>query len=92
MALAGELARADELREQFGLCPDVLSIDVAEANAQRAAAAEAYLGLSLPASSVLFVNNDTTISRYPPHVMITITGFCWLPLSRLPPAFVKATN
>ena len=63
MALAGQLAQADEVREQFGLNKDVLDIDSAEADAQRAAAAEAYLPLRLPASSVLFVDNEAMVSR-----------------------------
>ncbi|KAL0026716.1 hypothetical protein WJX79_006852 [Trebouxia sp. C0005] len=63
MALAGQLAQADEVREQFGLSKDVLDINSAEADAQRAAAAEAYLPLRLPASSVLFVVDEAMISR-----------------------------
>jgi len=51
------------VREQFGLSKDVLDIDSAEADAQRAAAAEAYLPLRLPASSVLFVDNEAMVSR-----------------------------
>ncbi|KAL0033286.1 hypothetical protein WJX77_001863 [Trebouxia sp. C0004] len=63
MALAGQLAQADEVREQFGLSEDVLDIDSAEADALRAAAAEAYLPLRLPASSVLFIDDEAMVSR-----------------------------
>ena len=64
IALAGELARAEEVREQFGLSPAVLNVDSAEADAQRAIAAATYLAMPLPASSVLFVNDDMSIARY----------------------------
>ena len=64
MLVAGETLRADELREQLGLSPDVFDLDAAQIEAQRALANEAYLSLRLPASSVLFVHDEETLSRY----------------------------
>ena len=64
MAIAGEVARADELREQLGLSPHVLDLDYAQIEEQRAVAAETFLTLRLPASSVLFVDDDATMNRY----------------------------
>ena len=63
VAIAGEVARADELRDMLGLSPDVLDLDYAQIEEQRALAAEAFLSLRLPASSVLFVDDDATTSR-----------------------------
>ena len=64
MLVAGETLRADELREQLGHSPDVLDLDAAQIEAQRALANEAYLSLRLPASSVLFIDDKETLSRY----------------------------
>ena len=63
MALAGQLAEADEFRQQFGLSQDLLSIDTVQADAQRALAADTYLTLSLPASAVWFVDDEASVSR-----------------------------
>lgn len=64
MALAGESALAEETREQFGLSKDTLDIDSVDAAAQRALSADTYLPLQLPAEAVLFVDDESAISRF----------------------------
>lgn len=63
MALAGETALAEETREQFGLSRDTIDIDSSEAAAQRALTVNTYLPMQLPTEAVIFIDDDTAISR-----------------------------
>lgn len=64
MAIAGEVMRADELRQQLQLDPAALDLDSEQIQAEKALAASSYLPLRLPASSVLIVEDAAALSRY----------------------------
>jgi hypothetical protein len=63
---AGDVALAAELASQFGLAPEAFEIDQAEAAAEEARRAEAFLPLALPERAVCFVCTEDDIPR------------CWL--------------
>lgn len=63
MVLAGELAYAEELRQQLGLPHTVLDIHSGEAAAQFAAREASYMQLALPQSAVYFVDTEEAVAR-----------------------------
>lgn len=63
MTLAGELAYAEEMRQQLGLPKTVLNVDSPEMAAQIAQREAAYLQLDLPADAVHFVDTNEAVAR-----------------------------
>ncbi|KAK9829035.1 hypothetical protein WJX72_003549 [[Myrmecia] bisecta] len=63
MLLAGEVALAEEYRQQFDLDPDVIRIDAAQLAAQDDLLAQTYLQLPLPPGAVHFVDDEAGIAR-----------------------------
>lgn len=63
MCLAGDLAFAEEVRQQLGLPQAVLDVGSPEMVAQIAQREAAFLQLALPADAVHFIDTEDAVAR-----------------------------
>ena len=63
ICLAGDLAYAEEVRQQLGLPQAVLAVNSPDMAAQIAQREAAFLQLALPADAVHFVDSDAAVAR-----------------------------
>ena len=63
ICLAGDLAYAEEVRQQLGLPQAVLAVNSPDMAAQIAQREAAFLKLALPADAIHFVETDAAVAR-----------------------------